>query len=60
MNLDAIKKKLESMNKSTSSGGNSNNQVKRFKPSIGKQTSTWSILCAFKIKSIESIGPRSL
>jgi hypothetical protein len=38
MNLDAIKKKLESMNKSTSSGGNSNNQVKRFKPSIGKQT----------------------
>jgi hypothetical protein len=38
MNLDAIKKKLESMNKSTSSGGNSNNQTKRFKPSIGKQT----------------------
>jgi hypothetical protein len=37
MNLDAIKKKLESMNKSTSSGGNVN-QVKRFKPSIGKQT----------------------
>jgi hypothetical protein len=37
MNLDAIKKKLESMNKSTSSGGNAN-QVKRFKPSIGKQT----------------------
>jgi hypothetical protein len=37
MNLDAIKKKLESMNKSTSSGGNAN-QVKRFKPSVGKQT----------------------
>jgi hypothetical protein len=37
MNLDAIKKKLESMNKSTSSGGNVN-QVKRFKPSVGKQT----------------------
>lgn len=36
MNLDAIKKKLESM-QTPSSGGNSNN-LKRFKPSIGKQT----------------------
>jgi hypothetical protein len=36
MNLDAIKKKLESMTKSTSSG--SSNQTKRFKPQIGKQT----------------------
>jgi len=39
MNLDAIKKKLESMQK-TSNGGSNNNSsnVKRFKPSIGKQT----------------------
>ena len=39
MNLDAIKKKLESMQK-TSNGGLSNNSsnVKRFKPTIGKQT----------------------
>ena len=39
MNLDAIKKKLESMQK-TSNGGSSNNSsnVKRFKPSVGKQT----------------------
>jgi len=39
MNLDAIKKKLESMQK-TSNGGSSNNSsnVKRFKPTIGKQT----------------------
>jgi hypothetical protein len=38
MNLDAIKKKLESMQKAPSSGGGSNNQTKRFKPQIGKQT----------------------
>jgi hypothetical protein len=39
MNLDAIKKKLESMQK-TSNGGSSNNSsnVKRFKPTVGKQT----------------------
>ena len=39
MNLDAIKKKLESMQK-TSNGGSNNSasNVKRFKPSIGKQT----------------------
>ena len=39
MNLDAIKKKLESMQK-TSNGGSNNNasNVKRFKPVIGKQT----------------------
>jgi hypothetical protein len=39
MNLDAIKKKLESMQK-TSNGGSNNNSsnVKRFKPTIGKQT----------------------
>ena len=36
MNLDAIKKKLESMTKTTSGG--SSNQTKRFKPQIGKQT----------------------
>jgi hypothetical protein len=36
MNLDAIKKKLESMSKPASSG--SSNQTKRFKPQIGKQT----------------------
>jgi hypothetical protein len=36
MNLDAIKKKLESMTKPTSGG--SSNQTKRFKPQIGKQT----------------------
>jgi hypothetical protein len=36
MNLDAIKKKLESMTKPTSSG--SSNQTKRFKPQVGKQT----------------------
>ena len=38
MNLDAIKKKLESMQKQPSSGGGSNNQTKRFKPQVGKQT----------------------
>jgi len=39
MNLDAIKKKLESMQK-TSNGGSNNNSsnVKRFKPTVGKQT----------------------
>jgi hypothetical protein len=37
MNLDAIKKKLESMQTPKSSGG-ANNQTKRFKPQIGKQT----------------------
>jgi hypothetical protein len=37
MNLDAIKKKLESMAKSAPSSGSSN-QTKRFKPSVGKQT----------------------
>jgi hypothetical protein len=38
MNLDAIKKKLESMQSKPSSGGGSTNQTKRFKPQIGKQT----------------------
>jgi hypothetical protein len=38
MNLDAIKKKLESMQTPKSSGGGANNQTKRFKPQIGKQT----------------------
>lgn len=38
MNLDAIKKKLESMQSKPTSGGGSNNQTKRFKPQIGKQT----------------------
>jgi hypothetical protein len=37
MNLDAIKKKLESMQSKSTSGG-ANNQTKRFKPQIGKQT----------------------
>ena len=37
MNLDAIKKKLESMQSKPTSGG-ANNQTKRFKPQIGKQT----------------------
>jgi hypothetical protein len=37
MNLDAIKKKLESMQSKHTSGG-ANNQTKRFKPQIGKQT----------------------
>jgi hypothetical protein len=37
MNLDAIKKKLESMQNSTPKGGGSNGK-KNFKPSIGKQT----------------------
>jgi hypothetical protein len=37
MNLDAIKKKLESM-QSKPTGGGANNQTKRFKPQIGKQT----------------------
>tara|TARA_R110000796_G_scaffold250480_1_gene379497 strand:+ start:1730 stop:2560 length:831 start_codon:yes stop_codon:yes gene_type:complete len=40
MNLDAIKKKLDSMSKSTnnSSSGNNFPQTRKFKPSIGKQT----------------------
>lgn len=38
MNLDAIKKKLESMQSKPSTGGGANNQTKKFKPSIGKQT----------------------
>jgi hypothetical protein len=39
MNLDAIKKKLESMQKTTNGGSNnSSSNVKRFKPSVGKQT----------------------
>ena len=38
MNLDAIKKKLESMQKAPSSGGSNQNNTKRFKPSVGKQT----------------------
>ena len=39
MNLDAIKKKLESMQKTPNGGSNSNSSnVKRFKPTIGKQT----------------------
>jgi hypothetical protein len=37
MNLDAIKKKLEMMQSKPTSGG-ANNQTKRFKPQIGKQT----------------------
>ena len=36
MDLNAIKSKLESMQKTTYSGGNNNS--KRFKPSVGKQT----------------------
>jgi hypothetical protein len=38
MNLDAIKKKLESMQKTTNSGGNNYPKSRRFKPSVGKQT----------------------
>ena len=38
MNLDAIKKKLESMQTPKSSGGGSTNNTPRFKPQIGKQT----------------------
>jgi hypothetical protein len=38
MNLDAIKKKLESMQKTTPSGGSTSNLPKRFKPQVGKQT----------------------
>jgi hypothetical protein len=38
MNLDAIKKKLESMQSKPSGGGGLINQTKKFKPSIGKQT----------------------
>jgi len=38
MNLDAIKKKLESMQKTSNGGSNNASNVKRFKPTIGKQT----------------------
>ena len=38
MNLDAIKKKLESMNKTSKGSNNNSSNVKRFKPSVGKQT----------------------
>lgn len=38
MNLDAIKKKLESMNKTSNGSNNNSSNVKRFKPSVGKQT----------------------
>ena len=38
MNLDAIKKKLESMQKTTNNGGNNYPKSRRFKPSVGKQT----------------------
>ena len=38
MNLDAIKKKLESMQKTSTGGSNNSSNVKRFKPTIGKQT----------------------
>ena len=36
MDLNAIKRKLESFQKTTPNGGNNNNR--RFKPSVGKQT----------------------
>lgn len=38
MNLDAIKKKLESMQNTTKGSNNNSSNVKRFKPTIGKQT----------------------
>ena len=38
MNLDAIKKRLESMQKTTNNGGNNYPKSRRFKPSVGKQT----------------------
>ena len=38
MNLDAIKKKLESMQNTTNTGGNNYPKSRRFKPSVGKQT----------------------
>jgi len=38
MNLDAIKKKLESMQKTNGGSSNNSSNVKRFKPTIGKQT----------------------
>lgn len=38
MNLDTIKKKLESMNKTSNGSNNNSSNVKRFKPSVGKQT----------------------
>jgi hypothetical protein len=38
MNLDAIKKKLESMQKTSNGSSNNSSNVKRFKPTIGKQT----------------------
>jgi hypothetical protein len=37
MNLDAIKKKLDSMQNSSKGGGNTYEKIKRFKPTIGKQ-----------------------
>jgi hypothetical protein len=38
MNLDAIKKKLESMQKTSTGSSNNSSNVKRFKPTVGKQT----------------------
>ena len=38
MNLDAIKKKLESMQTTTTRDSSNNNRTPNFKPSIGKQT----------------------
>jgi hypothetical protein len=38
MNLDAIKQKLEAMQKTTTGGSGNNNRTPNFKPSIGKQT----------------------
>lgn len=38
MNLDAIKQKLEAMQKTTTGGSSNNNRTPNFKPSIGKQT----------------------
>jgi hypothetical protein len=38
MNLNAIKKKLESMQKTSNGSSNNSSNVKRFKPTVGKQT----------------------
>jgi hypothetical protein len=38
MNLDAIKKKLESMQKTSNGASNNSSNTKRFKPTVGKQT----------------------
>jgi hypothetical protein len=38
MNLDTIRKKLDSLNKTSKGSNNNSSNVKRFKPSIGKQT----------------------